>query len=70
MSWGTELWVSEGPGRRRPGREARRGAWACVVSQRGGNADRVAPEAWGRRRAGSRIPKPRPAGDPGGRGAA
>lgn len=69
MSWGTELWVSEGPGRGRPGREARRGASACVVAQRGRNADRVALAAWSQCRAESRRPERPPAGDPWGRGA-
>lgn len=69
MSWGTELWVSEGPGHGRPGREARRGASACVVAQRGRNADRVALAAWSQCRAGSRRPERPPTGDPRGRGA-
>lgn len=69
MSWGTELWVSEGPGRRRPGREARRGASECVVAQGRGNADRVAPAAWGRCETESGLPERQPAGDPRGRGA-
>lgn len=69
MSWGTELWVSEGPGRGRPGREERRGASACVVAQQRGDADRVAPAALGRREAGSRLWEPQPAGVPRGRGA-
>lgn len=69
MSWGTELWVSEGPGRWRPGREAKRGASACAVDQQGGNADRVALEASVRRGAGSRLPEPQAAGVPRGRGA-
>lgn len=61
--------MSEGPGRGRPGREARRGASACVVAQRGRNADRVALAAWSRCSAGSRRPERPPAGDPWGRGA-
>lgn len=69
MSWGTELWVSEGPGRGRPGREAHRGASACVVAQQRGSADRVAPAASGRRGAGSGLPERQPAGVPRGRGA-
>lgn len=69
MSWGTELWVSEGPGRGRPGREAKRGASACVVAQQKGNADRVAQAASRRRGAGSRLLERQAAGVPRGRGA-
>lgn len=69
MSWGTELWVSEGPGRGRPGREAKRGASACLVAQQKGNAGRVALAASRRRGAGSQLLERQAAGVPRGRGA-